>query len=105
HVRTPRVLADPDNLDDLVLARIDFRDDAEVGIRRVEPPPVVRDLRNVDPLDVAEILLRIELGDARHVADLDLLEQLVPADVDDADPVRTVVADVSLRPVWREDRV
>ena len=34
-----------------------------------------------------------------HLGDLNLLQQLVAADVDDADPVRAVVADVGLRSV------
>ena len=38
-------------------------------------------------------------------ADLNLLQQLVPPDVDDADPVRAVVADVRLRPVRQERHV
>ena len=39
---------------------------------------------------------------AGHFRDLDLLQQLVPPHVDDADPVRAVVADIGLGAVRRE---
>ena len=89
---------------DLVLARIDHADDAEVAVGGVEELAVVGERGDVDALDLAEILVRIQLGDAGHVGDLDLLQQLVAPDVDDADPVRAVVADVGLRAVGQERR-
>ena len=57
------------------------------------------------PLISPRYLLRIELGHARHRRDLDLLQQLVPPDVDHADPVGAVIADVGLRPVGQERHV
>ena len=102
HVDAPRILADADDLDDLVLARIDDADDAQVAVGGVEIAAVVGRRGDVDALDLAEVLVRIELRHAGHVGDLDLLHQLVPAHVDDADPVGAVVADVGLRAVRQE---
>ena len=85
------------DLDDLVLARIDHADDAEVAVRGVE-----KACRRCDgaamlmPLISPRYLSGSSLATPGHVGDLDLLQQLVAPHVDDADPVRAVVADVGL---------
>ena len=102
HVDPPWVEADADRLDHLVFARIDDANDGEVAVGGIEISSIVGQRGNVDSLDFAEILRRVELGNARHRGDLNLLEQFVTADVDDAHPVGAVIADIGLRSIRQE---
>jgi hypothetical protein len=79
-------------------------DDAEIRCRWHTGIGVVGDLRMLIP-EFPKVFVRIKFGHTGHVADLNLLQQLVAADVDDADPVRAVVADVGLEPSGQEDGV
>ena len=63
HIDPPRVAADADRLDHLVLARVDDRNDREVAVGHIEVATVDRGGGDVDALDFPQILGRIELRD------------------------------------------
>ena len=104
HVDPPRILADADDLDHLILAGVDHSDHAQIAVRGEEKVRSGVGMATLMPL----ISPSTSSGSSFAIpgcGDLDPLEQLVALHVDDADPVRAVVADVGLRAVGREGYV
>ena len=105
HVDAPRAATDADFLDDLVFAGVDDADDAEVAVSHVQGSPIQARRGVGAALDLAQRARRIEFGDAGHLAQQNLFQQLVARHVDHADPVRAVVAHIRFRPIGCEGDV
>ena len=56
-------------------------------------------------MDVLVVAIRVQLRKTRDLRNLNLLQQFMASDIDHADPMSAVIADIGFRAVWCEGHI